>query len=860
MLSKFLENEKKSGLGKLRKGWGMMFADSDIEKIRDSLNRNREALRMSALVFRWSLGDVKVDSSQGIGYTALAAALERINSNVPTSIAPVPELHEHHQPHSHASLNERSSHPNLSSPAPVHRHDELPALPVLPPFTMSDRGQFNARHDSLLEALSLDLDRQSLKNTTVASVRSGKHGPDSSVKEIRLGRHESSGTETVYEDNVSIKTLETLKEIEDMIHHEEQLMDRSSSRAVRLKVDVTAVPRASPKQTSGANSTALKSALTNAVQQRKHKMIEQLLDCGVPTDNGQEINLLKEAVLNRDVESVRLLLLFGADPNRIDVQGLTPLLSATQTSFIEAAKLLIKYGADADLSAGPEGESPLALAVEENRMDFVQLYLTYGGDATSVMSSGCTAFIKAINKRTPRQLIELMLSYGVDPNAKDGEGKTALFEAIQSRRMDLLNILLEAKADPNLPGPKHPLWPSTYQPKALQALLNHGADYKKCPGLMELATSVNNMESLQILLKAGVDPNAKKDGVYTPLCSAIRDNRAEIVSVLLANGADPNVPASEYPTFKCVTHNRVHFLPQLVAAGADLHTPKGIIEKAVEHNNKEALRYLLEKNVSPNDRSPEGHTALTTAIRENRVDVVDLLLAHGADPGVRGENWPICMAVKRPEILAKLLPKVHNPRAVKGVIEMAVVADQLQSVKLLLKAGVSVEDKNGGVFSPLTTALREDRKGIVKFLLNEGGADVNSPGEHLPIVKALRRFHNQDTDYIEMLLNKGADPNLMYRGWNGILQAVENGDAKVLKLLVTKGGGADLNATTDEGRTVMDIVTERGWDEAIGILLSNSKTRKSDELSLSSKGAHDKWTLFPVPGAPQKTSQTGLAM
>ena len=352
-------------------------------------------------------------------------------------------------------------------------------------------------------------------------------------------------------------------------------------------------------------------------------------------------------------------------------------------------------------------------------------------------------------------------------------------------------------------------------------MLARGADHKKCSGIMELAASINNIESISILLKAGASPNAKKDGVYTPLCSAIRDNRGEIVSLLLANGADPNLMASEYPAFKCVTHHRTHLLPQLVAAGSDLHNPKGIIEAAVAHNNKEALIYLLHEGVNPNDKSSDGHTALTTAIRDDRAEFVDMLLSNGADPGIRGQDWPICMAVKRPAILKKLLPAVHNPRATKGVMEMAVVADQLESIKLLLHAGVSVEDKNGGVFSPLTTAIREHKKDIVRYLLDEAGADPNAPGEHLPIIKAIRRYENNDTEVIEMLLDRGADINKMYRGWNAVLQAVENGDAKILRLLLEKGGGANLEVTDESGKPIIDIVTERGWDEAVTLLLGN---------------------------------------
>ncbi|KAF8851011.1 ankyrin [Acephala macrosclerotiorum] len=338
------------------------------------------------------------------------------------------------------------------------------------------------------------------------------------------------------------------------------------------------------------------------------------------------------------------------------------------------------------------------------------------------------------------------------------------------------------------------LWPSTYQPQCLQILLSHGAEHKKCPGIMELAVSINNIESVRILLKAGVSPDIKKDGTYTPLCTAIRDDRPDLVKLLLSNGAGPNTMASEYPAFKCVTHNRVHFLPLLVSAGANLHNPKGILETAVSSNNIEALNWLLDQGVNPNDKSPK-------------------------DPHLRGQDWPICMAVRNPAILKRILAVVSEPQAFKGIIEMAVSANQLESVKLLIAAGVSVEDKNGGVFSPLTTSIREDRREIVAYLLNDGGADVNAPGEHLPIVKALRRYHGEgDTEIMEMLLEHGADPNKIYRGWNAIMQAIENGDAEILRLLSRKAG-VDLEAKDEMGRTVVEMAASRGWDEAVQILM-----------------------------------------
>ena len=124
----------------------------------------------------------------------------------------------------------------------------------------------------------------------------------------------------------------------------------------------------------------------------------------------------------------------------------------------------------------------------------------------------------------------------------------------------------------------------------------------------------------------------------------------------------------------------------------------------------------------------------------------------------------------------------------------------------------------------LVTAIREEPKVIFRDLLDVANADPNAPGEHLPIVKALRRYSG-DTEIIQMLLTRGADINKMHRGWNAILQAVENGDAEILKLLIEMGGPPDLQALDETGRPVIDIVTERGWEEGIGLLFPNTGMR-----------------------------------
>ncbi|GKU11841.1 unnamed protein product [Fusarium langsethiae] len=807
MLGRFLENERKGAMGRMRRGWGRIFGDNDIEKMISALGRTRESLRMSALMFQWSLGNEKIENELGIGYTGLAAALDRMDSRA--GVAP------------RSKVSDAGGSQYRPSSASAHRGIEghvmsINSQPPLPPLPWADRSA--SLHTDPIAA-SIHNDARSFsghQHNTASSVHSNERYHSGTTTTFdRMStfdeHHETRSQHTQISDSeVSLEELAGL----DL---------NGGTKAVRIKADPFSMPRWNPRNTIGADAANLKTALISAVRGKNHKLIEQLLDRGVSPNTGPDHLALKEAVLNTDSEAVRLLLLFGADPNGMDRDGITPLFAAVERSFIAGAVPLLKYGADPRFQIGPDNETALAAACIANKVNFAHLLLIYGGDPNQLTATSETLLSAAINKKTPKRFIDLILDYGADPDGKSREGKTALFEAIQNSRVDIVQSLLDHGANPNLPGPKHMLWPATYQSACLQVLLNHGADPKKAPGIMELAVSVNNIESVKILINSKVDPNLKKDGVYTPLCTSIRDNRPDIFHLLLANKADPNVPASEYPAFKCITHNRLQYLPHLVEAGANLASPKGIVETAVSVNNIEALTWLLEKGMNPNDKNPKGHSPLTTAIRENRVEMVDYLLSNGADPNVRGQDWPVCMAVRNPPILKRILSVLAEPRAFKGVMEMAVVANQLESVKLLLNAGVSVEDKNGGVFSPLTSAIREDRKDIVWYLINEGGADINAPGEHLPVVKALRRYRG-DAEILEFLLEHGADPNKVYRGWNGVMQAVENGDEQILRLLGEKAG-FDLDVKDELDRSVTEIAASRGWDEAVAILQEYAITK-----------------------------------
>ncbi|QIW96656.1 hypothetical protein AMS68_002174 [Peltaster fructicola] len=779
-VSKLLADEGKHGFKKFGKDFRNMFATQDFTKLKGSLALCHQTLKSSMAAQGWTLSGDKSETAGTVGYTALAAVLGRSDPVRPDNASRATDLTDHY----------------------FEQDQQLPpssynTSPPLPRDSTTTSNGFDYRRGSSFGQPPLPSTRTTTDTSQPFSTGRSISNADNVSAITRMssvtGRDEPMPPVPTYDGNVP-------------------------KHALRISADPSTVPRWSPKHHNTPITPASEMALVNAVHQKNSKLVEQLLDRGVSPDHAPELGLLKDAVSLHDYQTLRLLLLYGADPNSKDKSGNTALFTATADGFLEAAQLLVEYGADPNAASGASQMSPFAISLADGKAPFAQLFLKYCADTDCILPDGNTPLVRAISEATPSNVVELLLLYGADTNRKNTHGESALFKAITAQRLDIVTLLLDHNADPNLPAPKHMLWPSVHNPAILELLLERGANLKRAPGVLELATSINSFDAVSILLKHGADPNAKKDGIFTPLCTAIRDDREMLIDVLIAAGADPNLPASEYPAFKCVTHRRPHLLPRILLAGANPSNPKGIIETAVAHKQEEALLMLLEHKVDPNVRSTNGNTALTTAIKNNDAHFIDILLSHGADPGVRGQEWPIAMAVKHPDVLAKLLPRITTAKIIKGALEMAVVANQLESVKLLLAKGISVEEKNGGVFSPLTTSIREDRKEIFRYLIDEAGADPNSPGEHLPIIKAIRRHRENDLSYIEHLLTKGADINLMYRGWNAVLQAVDNGDVKILKLLA-EVAHPDLEAKDENGRTVLEIMDERGLQEEERILL-----------------------------------------
>ena len=128
--------------------------------------------------------------------------------------------------------------------------------------------------------------------------------------------------------------------------------------------------------------------------------------------------------------------------------------------------------------------------------------------------------------------------------------------------------------------------------------------------LLQHAEQGNN-EAVELLLKAGLSPNSKLSGGWTPLMSAATHGHIEVVDVLLEGGADANIKGIDNKT-------------ALTAAAWNGHT--------------DVVKKLLANGARINERSTDGWTALMYAAWNGHRPVVEVLLRAGAQIGVKDAN------------------------------------------------------------------------------------------------------------------------------------------------------------------------------------------------------------------------------
>ncbi|NQX58246.1 ankyrin repeat domain-containing protein [Paenibacillus qinlingensis] len=261
------------------------------------------------------------------------------------------------------------------------------------------------------------------------------------------------------------------------------------------------------------------------------------------------------------------------------------------------------------------------------------------------------------------------------------------------------------------------------------------------------------------------------------------------------------------------------------------------------------VELLIQKQVNLNivDES-NGYTPLHYAA-ERSIDLVESLLDAGAKVNVSANGMTPLMQVsskKQLGLVNKMIAMGGDPNLGGGALLSALhpfansglTDESVQIVKNLIAHGANVSTSNSDGETPLLAAVSmsmPQSRQIVQLLL-EHGADPNLIAKSnvlglSPLMRAVNSYGRDSMlgvyTMVEMLINAHADVNAVDEKGNSVLAyAVEfnqhdmEGNSQVIRLLLNKG--ADARVKDKNGVTPLDkaknIVDEKIRDEIVMIL------------------------------------------
>jgi ankyrin repeat protein len=276
--------------------------------------------------------------------------------------------------------------------------------------------------------------------------------------------------------------------------------------------------------------------------------------------------------------------------------------------------------------AARSAEPPLVEAAKARDWTVLARLLEEGADANAATADGTTALHWA-SYWDDVGAAERLLRAGADVDAANDLGATAVWNASVNGSAPMVRVLLRAGADPD-------------------AALLAGETPVMC------AARTGAADVLELLLRAGAEPNARGTRAQTALMWAAAQGHPDAVRVLLAHGADVHARSE--------TWSQVMAVPPHADAANQQDVPHGgntALLFAARVGDVESARLLLQAGSDVNAADAWGLSSAVLAAHSGFDEMLDLLLASGADPSAMGAGFaPLHVAIlRRDQAMARAL-------------------------------------------------------------------------------------------------------------------------------------------------------------------------------------------------------------
>ncbi|KAF6173451.1 hypothetical protein GIB67_027146 [Kingdonia uniflora] len=496
-----------------------------------------------------------------------------------------------------------------------------------------------------------------------------------------------------------------------------------------------------------------------------------------------------------------------------------------------------------------DGQTPFYYASMEGHMLTAMYLLEHGADPATSNDIGFTPLHHAAEKGNA-ELVHVLLSKGINVDAQS-DNATPLLMAASTGKHDIVKILLDHHADPNL-----------------------SVSHLGTP--LVTAVTFKSLQCTKLLIQAGADLNAKTQQGEMPLGVAALKGVTEIIKCLLEAGADPNME-------DIIVLNRCKRFSEAKSKGEDAFRTKDYFLAIAWYSEANALQ--------PWEATILSNLSLCYA----RLKIASEALSNAKACIRFRPNW--MKGYYRAGVAYNLLKEFDLAvDAFAESLKLEPENSELQSAfQLSVMSEISIEDRilEAAYFGDLTTligetplsfAIKQDQLGAVTYL-PENGANPSIPNADadgstpLQISVAAGLNHtvqlllskgaylhaqnrsgsaillaacSRDAELVQILLDHNADPNFFAAHLcTSLAASITTGSVECAKLLIQ--AGADPNGISLES-TPLRYATHRGESEIIKYLLEAGDDpnrvdwngEKPIEISAFQGHLQDVKTLFPV--------------
>lgn len=430
-------------------------------------------------------------------------------------------------------------------------------------------------------------------------------------------------------------------------------------------------------------------------------------------------NDLADAAMHGDKARVRALLGQQADVNASQNDGSTALHWAVRANDLELTELLIRAGARIT-AANHEGATPLLLASINGNAAMIEGLIAAGADPNAPLTKFADTALMLASRTGQLDAVKVLLDHGAGVNAKETwGGTTALMWAVSEHHPDVAKLLIEHGADVNaksnfVPSASGRGFEGTapVAPKPKQAIEEFASGW--LTPLM-FAARENDLASARLLADSGADINALCADGKDALSLALFNGSYEVASFLIDRHANVNQADAQRftPLFWAVDRRNMETAPNFPWMVTT--DPLPLIKK------------LLDAGANPNaivNSTPRAHmregsprivfaTALMRAAFAGDLELVKLLLAHGANPHIMSSD-------RETTLMAAC-----GTGFINGYHRQRPPAERLAVVKQLIDLGEDVNAADSYGITPLMVAANLGDIAIVQYLIDKG-ADLGA--------------------------------------------------------------------------------------------------------------------------------------